>query len=375
MSNPTPPPQPTSGLLAAMLAGELVGPADLPITSVDAIDKAGPGGLTFIRAERYADRWASSLASVALVTRGLTVRGHDPEKRALIYVDDADLAIIRLLELFAPPATTFPPGVHPTAAVDPTATVAPTAHIGPHCTVGPGAVIGEGAVVQAQCYIGPAARIGARSHLHPAVTVLDRCIIGERCILWPGVRIGSDGFGYRPSPPSDADGRRGGFLKIPHIGNVVVGNDVEIGANTCIDRGKFGPTTIGDGTKIDNLCQIGHNCSIGRHVIICGLAGIAGSVVVEDGVIIAGHVGIADNLRIGAGATISAKAGVMSNVPPGETWFGTPAGPHKDQMRSFAALRKLSDHLRTIKKIERLDPAAIGAPHPTPPTPGDDGSA
>jgi len=368
MSNPTPPPQPTSGALAAMLGGELVGPPDLVITSVDAIDKAGPGGLTFIRAERYADRWASSRASVALVTRGLAVRGHDPEKRALIYVDDADLAIARLLEHFAPPPPTFPPGIHPTAVVDPSATVAPTAHIGPHCVVGPGAVIGDGAVLLAQCYVGPAARIGARSVLHPAVTVLDRCVVGERCILWPGVRIGADGFGYRPAPAT-GDGRPGGLIKIPHIGNVVIGNDVEIGANTCIDRGKFGPTTIGDGTKIDNLCQIGHNCSIGRHVIICGLAGIAGSVVVEDGVIIAGHVGIADNLRIGAGATISAKAGVMSNIPPGETWFGTPAGPHKDQMRSYAALRKLSDHLRTLKKLERLDAAST----PSRPSPGGDG--
>mgnify|MGYP001363713279 CR=1 FL=1 len=343
------PQPPTSGLIAQALGAQLIGPPDLPITSVDAIDKAKPGALTFIRERKFADRWAASKASVALVSRGVEVKGHDPQTRALIVVDDADLAIAALLKMFAPPAPQREPGIHPSAVVHPSATIAPTAHVGPLCVVSEGAVIGERTTLVAQCHIGAGVRIGADCTIHPHVTILDRCTVGDRCIFWPGVRIGADGFGYRPDP------KTGSLVKIPHIGAVAIGNDVEIGANTCIDRGKFGPTVIGDGSKIDNLCQLGHNVAVGRSVIICGLAGIAGSVTIEDGAVIAGHVGIADGLTIGAKSIVSAKAGVVSDVPPGQIWFGTPAGPHKEQMRAFAALRKLSEHLRTIKKLEKLE--------------------
>ena len=342
------PPQPTSGALAAALGAELVGRADLPVTSVDAIDKAKPGALTFIRDRKFADRWEKSKASTALVNRGVEVRGHDPQARALIVVDDADLAIAALMKMFAPPTPRREPGVHPTAVVHPSAKVASSAHVGPMCILGEGASIGERTTLVAQCYLGAGSRIGDDCMVHPQVVILDRCAVGDRCILWPGVRLGADGFGYRPDP------KTGSLVKIPHIGTVAIGNDVEIGANSCIDRGKFGPTVIGEGSKIDNICQLAHNVTVGRNVIICGVAGIAGSVTIEDGVIIAGHVGVADGLTIGKGAIISAKAGVVTNVPAGEVWFGTPAGPHKDQMRAFAALRKLADHMRTLRKLEKL---------------------
>ncbi|MGE3106787.1 MAG: UDP-3-O-(3-hydroxymyristoyl)glucosamine N-acyltransferase [Phycisphaerales bacterium] len=337
----------TTGSIAAALHAELIGPSTIAITGIDGIDTAGPGVLTFIRSRKFAMRWASSAAPAAIVTRGIDVPGHNPAARTLLVVDDADVAAIAMLRLFAPPAPRYLPGIHPTALVDPSATLGQGVHIGPGCVVGPDCTIGDGSVLVANVHLGAEAVIGPLTTLHPGVVILDRCEIGTGCILWPSVVIGADGFGYIPAPD------KRGLLKIPHIGNVVIEDGVEIGAGSCIDRGKFGTTRIGMGTKIDNLVQIGHNAQIGRCCIICGMTGVAGSVIMEDGVTVAGHVGIADGLRVGRGAKIAAKAGVLTDVPAGETWFGTPAGPHKDQMRSFAALRKLSDHLRKLKRIEQ----------------------
>jgi UDP-3-O-[3-hydroxymyristoyl] glucosamine N-acyltransferase len=336
----------TTGSVGALLGAELVGPESLPIDGLATIDDASAGQLTFIRSARYASRWAASAASAALVSRGVSVPGHDPARRALLLVPDAEAAMVTLLRAFAPPRPTWPPGIHPTALVDPTATIGDGASIGPMSIVGPRSSIGAGAALVAQVYVGADVRLGDRTVLHPGVRVLDRCEIGADCELWPNVVIGADGFGYQPDPT----GR--GIAKIPHLGNVVIGDRVDIGASSSIDRGKFGSTMIGAGTKIDNHCQIAHNCVVGRSVIICGMTGIAGSVRIGDGAVIAGHVGIADNLEIGERAVVAAKSGVISNVPPGETWFGTPAGPHRDQMRSFAALRKLPDELRRLARLE-----------------------
>lgn len=337
----------TTGSIAASLPAELIGRSDLPITGLDALASADPGEMTFIRSSKFAGEWARSRATAALVTRGVEVPGHDPSRRALLIVDNADVAMITLLRLFAPPSPQLKPGVHPTAVVDPSATIGQGVHVGPWCYVGPNSTIGDGAVLIAHVYVGAEVTIGAITRLHPGVRILDRCSVGSACELWPNVVIGADGFGYVPSP----DQR--GLLKVPHIGTVEIGDAVDIGACSCVDRGKFGATVIGAGTKIDNHVQIGHNCRVGRACIICGMTGIAGSVTMEDGVIVAGGAGIADGHHIGARATISAKAGVMSDVPPGEIFFGTPAGPHKDQMRSYAALRKLSDHLRELKRLKR----------------------
>lgn len=338
----------TTGSIAASLPAELIGPSNLPITGLAAIDTAEAGELTFIRASRFGSKWAASRASAALVSRGVDVSGHDPSKRALLIVDNADVSMVTLLRLFTPPAPPMKPGIHPTAIVDATATIGQGVHIGAWCVVGPGSTIGDGCVLFPQVTIGAEVTVGPITRLHSGVRVLDRCSIGAACELWPNVVIGADGFGYVPSPD------RRGLLKVPHIGTVEIGDGVDIGACSCVDRGKFGATTIGAGTKIDNHVQVGHNTKIGRGCIICGMVGVAGSVNMGDGVIVAGHAGIADGVTVGAGATISAKAGVLSDVPPGEVYFGTPAGPHKDQMRSYAALRKLSDHMRALKRLDRI---------------------
>jgi UDP-3-O-[3-hydroxymyristoyl] glucosamine N-acyltransferase len=192
--------------------------------------------------------------------------------------------------------------------------------------------------------IGAAAAVGRGTVLHPGVVMGERCRVGAGCILHGGVIIGADGFGYRPSER--------GPVKVPHIGNVEIGNAVEIGANSCIDRAKFGSTTIGDGTKIDNLVQIAHNCRIGRGCLICGVTGMAGSVTLGDGVIVGGHVGIADNLTIGDRAVIAAKSGVICNVPAGETWWGFPAAPARSAARCYAIHRDLPNLIKRVRELE-----------------------
>lgn len=336
----------TTGMLAELVGAKLDGPGDIVITDVAGVEKASAGALTFIRSMRYAKMWAQSKASAAVVTQGIEVPEHEAATRALLFVKDVDLAMIKLLELAAQafPVHTPGAGVHPSAVVDPTAKIEPGAQVGAKCVIGPRSVIGAGAVLMPSVTIGADVRIGAGTMLNPGVVVYDRCTIGARCILHAHVSVGADGFGFRPDP----SGR--GLLKVPHVGTVEIGNDVEIGANSCVDRGKFGPTTIGDGTKIDNLVQIAHNCRVGRSVIICGVTGIGGSVVIGDGVVIAGCCGVADNLTIGAGSRLGAKTGLLENVPPGQTWTGLPAAPHSQQMRTWAAARKLPEVLRALKR-------------------------
>jgi UDP-3-O-[3-hydroxymyristoyl] glucosamine N-acyltransferase len=333
----------SAGELAALLGAELRGQPGIQITHIDALERAGTGALSFIRSARYAKEWGSSKASAALITKDVplaeiaTALDESPfhGARALLIVPDADLAMVKALDVFAARPTPPEPGVHPTASVHPKAKVAASASIGPLCTVGPGAAVGEGTRLVGNVYVGQDAKIGNRTTLHPGVAVLDGCVIGDDCTLHAGVSIGADGFGYRPSPD------KRGLVKIPHIGNVVIADHVEIGANSCVDRAKFGSTTIGAGTKIDNLVQIAHGCRVGRSCVICGHVGLAGSVIVGDGVLIGGKVGVADNVEIGAGAKIAAFAGVANNVPAGASWMGAPAAPAGEWRRTYAALRRL----------------------------------
>ncbi|TVQ32870.1 MAG: UDP-3-O-(3-hydroxymyristoyl)glucosamine N-acyltransferase [Phycisphaeraceae bacterium] len=338
----------TTGEMAERLGAELVGPADLTITRLDSLDRADEATLTFIRDARNASRWSASRAGAAIVTRGVELDATDDEaRRALLYVEDADLALIGVLELFAP-AHVRPAERHPSAAVDATAHVDPGAFLGPGVAVGPRTRIEAGAALHANVTLGADVVIGAGSDIRAGVVIEDRCVIGRRVIIHPNAVIGADGFGYRPAPKGDNGGP--GLLKIPHAGAVEIGDDVEIGSCTTIDRGKFGSTVIGAGTKIDNLVQIGHNCRIGRCCIICGAAGVSGSVTIGDGATLGGGVGIKDNLTIGAGASIGARAALMDDVPPGEAWAGYPAAPIRETMRIVAATRRLPDLLKRLSR-------------------------
>lgn len=346
----TAPPNWTTGSLAARFGAELRGPADIALARLDSLEDARADTLSFIREARHAAKWHASKAGAALVSRaafneaGAALNGEATPSRALLVVPDADLALIELLTELAPdpkagPTTPGHRSVHPEASID------PTAELGAHAVVGPGSVVGARSVLHAQVVIGSNVTIGSDTVLHAGVVVQDRCRIGNSCILHPGVVIGADGFGFRPSP----DGR--GILKVPHIGDVVVGDHVEIGANSTIDRGKFGSTRVGTMTKIDNLVQIGHNCRIGNACVICGCCALAGSVVLEDGVTLAGGVGIADGRVIGRGASVGGRSGVMDDIPPGQAWVGYPARPARQTMRLIAALETLPDMLKKAQKL------------------------
>lgn len=330
----------TSGSIAALVGGELVGPGDVAITSIDAMDRAGPGAVTFIRSGAFAARWPACRASAVVVTRGIAVP--ESPRRAVIHVADADAAVVAILRALSPAPARPAGGVHPLAFVDSTARVDPSATIGPMCVVGAGAAVGARAWLMSSVTLGSGASVGGDSTAYPGVVIGDRCVIGSHTILQPGVKIGADGFGYTAGPE--------GAVKIPHIGNVVIGDHVEIGANTCIDRGKFGSTTIGDGTKIDNLVQIGHNCRVGRACLICGQCGLSGSVTLGDGVILAGSVGVADNLTIGDGARVGGRSGVNDDIPAGESWLGSPAQPLRDAAMNMAMYRDLARHIRELRR-------------------------
>jgi UDP-3-O-[3-hydroxymyristoyl] glucosamine N-acyltransferase len=345
----------TAGSIAASLSARLVGNPALVIDNLESMDRAGHRTLTFIRDAQYAADWPATKAAAALVTEGIEVPGHDAAARALLFVPDADLALAKVLELFAPKAEPPAPGIHPSAVVDAAARIDGSASIGPSCTVGPGTVIDAGAVLIANVSVGRDARIGRGTVLHPMVMVGDRCRVGAACIIHGGVIIGADGFGYRPDPAGK------GLVKIPHIGHVEIGDAVEVGANSCIDRAKFGATVIGSGTKIDNLVQVAHNCRVGRACLICGTVSLAGSAEVGDGVIIAGGVGVGDHRRIGSGARVGARSSVLNDIPAGETWLGEPALPSRQAAANYAAFRNLSDLARTVKKLQkRLDDFEAG---------------
>ena len=327
----------TAAQIAELLDAELLGDGEVSLERLDGLDRADDRTLSFIRDAEFARAWTSSRAGAALISRPVQDRAklEAGAGRALLVVENADAAMAQLLERLAPKLDE-PNGIDDSASIDASAVLAPDVRVGAQAVIGPGTTIGPGTVIHAGAVLGAGVTIGARCRIHARVVVLDRCVLGDRVELSAGVVIGADGFGLRPAD----DGR--GMVKVPHVGHVEIGDDVEVGANSCIDRGKFGATVIGAGTKIDNLVQIAHNVRVGRGCVICGCSGIGGSVQIGEGATIAGHVGIADGMTIGEGATIAAKSGVMHDVPAGETWMGYPAQPARLNMRMVAALRRLA---------------------------------
>ena len=237
------------------------------------------------------------------------------------------------------------PGIHPSAVIHATAEIAEGASIGAGCYVGPGASIDEGVLLYPNVTVMDDSTIGAGTVIWPGTVVRERCSIGARCILHSNVTIGADGFGYRPS----ADGR--GLVKIPQIGTVTIGNAVEIGSGSCVDRGKFSSTVLGDGTKIDNQVQIAHNCRLGRCCVMAGQSGLAGSVTLGDGVMIGGGARVKDHVTIGDGVKLGGNTTVISDIEPGRTLLGTPADDFGKTLKQCAALKQLPDLMKRIKKL------------------------
>lgn len=326
-----------------LVGGTVIGPdgaASVVVTGVESIEYATPQQATFIGSARHARAWRESRAATALVSQRLVAAVADGSGRPIVVVPDADLAMIALLEHFAPPAPVPPAGVHPTAWVDPTAMLGAGVRIGAHASIDARCVLGEGVVLHAGVRLYPDVRIGDGSVVHANCVVRERCTIGRRVILHQNVSIGADGFGYR------FDAALGALRKVPQIGIVTIEDEVEIGAGTCIDRAKFGATIIGAGTKIDNLVQIAHNCRIGRGCVIAGTAAMAGSAVLGDGVQLAGGVAVAPHVTIGDLAQVGAMSGVLNDIPARARVVGMPAVDAVVALRQAAALRKLPDWLR-----------------------------
>jgi UDP-3-O-[3-hydroxymyristoyl] glucosamine N-acyltransferase len=316
-----------------IINGEIVGETTHKITGLEQVEKANNTQATFIGSRKYAALWADSNAALAIVNDTLDLEPGD--NRVLIKVKNADLAMARLLEAFTPEPPHFETDIHSAAVIHASVKIGKGSRIGAGCYIGKDVVIGEHVTLYPNVTILDETTIGDHTTVWPGTIIRERSVIGSHCIFHNNVSIGADGFGYRPSE----DGR--GLVKIPHIGNVVIGNAVEIGANSCVDRGKFSSTILGDGCKIDNLVQIGHNCILGRSCIMAGSSGLAGSVTLGDGVIIGGSASIKDHTTIHSGATVGAGSGVVGDVAAGKTVLGYPATDSREMLKQWVALRKL----------------------------------
>ena len=334
----------TTAQLAEYLDTRVEGDESLTITGLNSLEEARPEELSFVGDERHARIWLESHAGCIVVSAGLEL----PERSAsstILSVESADLAMIRLLELFSPPATEESAFIAPSAVIEEGAELGRNVWVGEHCRIRRGCVIGDGTRLEGGVDLYEDSHIGAHCVLHSGARIHARCRVGDHSIIHSNVVIGSDGFGYRPSEDGSS------LVKTPHLGNVEIEAHVEIGAGTCIDRGKFGATRVGHGTKIDNLCQIGHNCQIGRLCVICGQVGIAGTTKIGDGTQIGGGSGLKDHLVIGRGVSIGARSGVMNDIPDGEIWYGVPAGERSRILREHAAIRRLPEWSKKIRKF------------------------
>ena len=330
----------TAAAIAAAVGGALIGDPDAVVTATAPLDRAESHHLTMLISARYAPLLATANAGVLLVTPELADTAG--VARARITVEKPQEAMLALLPLLYP-APSHVAGIHQTVVIGRGATIGADVAIGPYVVIGAGARVGAGTSLHAHVSVGEGVEIGERCDLFPGVTLYAGTTLHDRVRLHAGVRIGCDGFGYVF--------RDGVHEKIPHVGRCVIESDVEIGANTTIDRGSIDDTVIGAGTRIDNLVQIGHNVRVGRLCLIMAQVGIAGSVHLGDGCILAGQAGIAGHVKIGAGARIAGQAGVFGDIPAGETWSGYPARPHRDALRAQAATFKLPSIFRRLERL------------------------
>ena len=322
------------------MSGRVIGDTQVALTGVATLETAGPRDLSFLADSRHAAEALSSKAGALLVASEEQAGG-----RPAVVVAQPGLALARWLAIRYPVP-------RPRAGAASGARVHRTARLEPGVSVGPGAVIdarariGRGSSIGPGCYVGMDARVGPGSSLHANSVVMDRCVLGARCVLYPGAVVGSDGFGY----VWDGEAHR----KIPQVGIVRLGDDVEVGANSTIDRATLGETVVGSGTKIDNLVQVGHNVVVGEHSILCGQAGIAGSSRLGARVTLAGQAGVGDHVRIGDGVIGTGQVGIVSGstVPPGAVVSGMPSAPHRDFLKRAAWIARLPELARRIERLE-----------------------
>jgi len=316
---------------AALAGGELRGGApDRAVTGVGPLSSAGDGEVSFLDNRRYAPQLAETRAAAVVLSAEMAARL--PDGVAAIVSPQPYLGFARIAARLHPrPAPR--PGVHPTAVVEPGATVGEGCEIGPYAVIGAGAEIGAGCVIGPHAVVGEGVVLGEGCRIGPHASVT-HCIAGRGVVLHPGARVGQEGFGFAVTP-------EGRFETMPQLGRVILGDLVEIGANSCVDRGSQSDTVLGAGTRLDNLVQIGHNVRTGRGCVIVAQAGVSGSATLGDGVQLGGQAGVTGHLSVGDRARIGAQAGVMNDVPAATDVLGSPAWPAKDTLRAFAALRRL----------------------------------
>lgn len=329
--------------ISRLVGGELIGDGTLIITSADDIRDAQPGGIVFAEAPKYLEAAYSGGCSAVITRLEFASALQNPGKPTL-FVANPRAAFATVLEQLVTPWI-VPIGVHPTAVIEDGVQLGAEVRIGAHVWIESGVVVADSVTVMSGARIGAECSIGAGTVLYPNVVLYPGVKIGRRCLLHAGCVLGADGFGYVPMP--------NGLLKVPHVGTVEVGDGVEIGANTCIDRAKTGTTSIGAGTKIDNLVHVAHNVKIGQSCFLVAQTGLAGSVQIGNGVILAGQSGVADHITIGDGATVGAQGGVIGDVAARERVSGYPARPHAKKMREYAAVAALPEYLKRIRALEK----------------------
>ena len=334
-------------IAAIVGAQRTAGRSTRPVTDIASLAAARPGDLSFLGNAKYRAQVATSAASVLLLP--LDYAGEPGPDQVFLHVENPSAALARVCARIEQALWPKPdPGIHPSAVVAPGAEVDPTAHVGPLCVVEAGARIGAGTVLQASVFVGRDARIGAGCFVMPGCVIATTYTLGDRVRLQPGVVVGADGFGY--------EFVQGRHEKVPQIGTVAIGDDVEIGANTTLDRARFSRTTVGEGTKIDNLVQVAHNVVIGRHCILCSQVGISGSTTLEDYVILGGQAGIGGHITLGKGSKAGGQAGVTSDLAPGTYVNGTPAIPYMLERRLAVLTQRLPDLFKRVERLEQQRP-------------------
>ena len=330
-------------MIAGLLAGEVVGDGNATITTISSIEGGKKGGLAYLSNPRFEQFLYTTKCSVVLVERDFEPK--EKVEATLVKVDNVNACVLRLLDMY----NAMKPqkrGISKLASISEKATIGENCYIGDFAVVEAGAVVGDGAKIYPQCYVGDNVKVGANTTLYAGVKIYEGCLVGANCILHAGSVIGADGFGFAPNA-------EGGFDKIPQLGNVIIEDNVEIGANTCIDRAKTDSTIIRKGVKLDNLIQIGHNVQVGENTVSSAQSGIAGTTKVGANCFIAGQVGIADHIVVGDRVKIGAKSGVDKNIPDDEIRYGNPALPGISYHRSFAVFKELPELRRRVMQLEK----------------------
>ena len=317
---------------------------DVTVRELCALEDAREGGICYLTSLEKTDLLKDLKASVLIVPQ--EAKGKElPFPGALLYAQNPEWAFILLMKYADAQKQKHTPGIHPTAVISPSAKLGADVCVGAYTVIEDGVTMGDGTVIFPQCYIGKNVTIGKNCYIYPQVVIREECVLKDYVILQAGAKIGSDGFGF-----TFHEGRH---QKIPQIGNVVLGNDVEVQSNTCIDRAKISSTYIGDNTKIDNLVQVGHNVKVGMSTIMCAQVGVAGTTDIGNGVILAGQVGLAGHMKIGDRVQIGAQSGVLSSIPAGQVYFGYPAMPQREAFKQQAMLRKLPELYKEFRAMKK----------------------